>query len=155
MWIYFASNRDKQTNIYRVRVTGGDPVRITDNGGAIAFESFDGKSIYYLKENWARDVPLFVRSLHGGAERKVIDSVSSRYFAVTKDGIYYTSSAEANDRLNVLLFDPATGKSHEVRRNVGPFYGINSLTVSPDGKTMLLGASAQMAADLYLIENFR
>jgi len=153
-WVYFASNRDKQTEIYRVPVSGGDPIRITDNGGAVAFESADGKSLYYLKEHLARGVPLFVRRLDGGPERKVIDSVSSLNFAVTDDGIYYTTSAE-DDRLSILIFDPKTGQSREVHRNLGPFYGLHSLTVSPDGKTILLGASAQTAADLYLVENFR
>jgi Tol biopolymer transport system component/DNA-binding winged helix-turn-helix (wHTH) protein len=153
-WIYFASNRDKQTDVYRIPAAGGDPVRVTDNGGVVAFESADGKSLYYLKEYLVRGTPLFVRPLDGGAERKVIDSISSGNFAVTSDGIYYTSIAEG-DRFNVLVFDPRTGESREVYRNVGPFYGLHSLTVAPVSKAILLGASAQTAADLYLVENFR
>jgi Tol biopolymer transport system component len=154
-WIYFASNRDRQTDIYRVRVTGGDPVRVTDRGGAMAFESIDGKSIYYLKEHLARDVPLFVRALDGTEERRVIESVASRYFAVTKHGVVYTRSADSGGHLDVLVFDPATGRSRALYRNLGPFYGVTSLAVSPDGNTILIGASTQLTADLYLIENFR
>jgi Tol biopolymer transport system component/DNA-binding winged helix-turn-helix (wHTH) protein len=153
-WIYFASNRDKQNDIYRVPASGGDPVRITENGGAIAVESNDGKSLYYLKEHVVRGVPLFVRPLDGGPERKVIESVSSSNFAITDDGIYYASSAE-EDRVSILVFDPKTGQSREVYSNLGPFYGTYSLTVSPAGKAILLGATAERAADLYLVENFR
>ena len=91
-WVYFSSNRGGSDEIYRVPATGGEPVRVTANGGYVAFESADGRSIYYTKTT-AGCSPLFVRSLDGGPERQVIESVCWRGFVVTERGIYHLSGS--------------------------------------------------------------
>ncbi len=154
-WIYFSSNRGGNEEIYRVPTAGGDPVRLTDAGGWVAFESMDGESVYYSKANLACTAPLFVRQISGGPERQVVDSVCGRGFAVTRSGIFYTSGPDRDGRVAVRLLDPATGGSREVARADGPFYGYVHLAVSPDMRTILLAASRTTQADLYLVENFR
>ena len=51
---------------------------MTDHGGVVGFESVDGKSLYYTKENDICGIPLFARSLAGGAERQVVDQICAR-----------------------------------------------------------------------------
>jgi dipeptidyl aminopeptidase/acylaminoacyl peptidase len=155
-WIYFSSNRDGTFNIFRMPAGGGEPVRMTENGGLVAFESVDGKAIYYTKTNEGCGGKLFVRSVEGGPEREVLASVCPRAFAVTQQGIYYTTGPAEDRSLTVHLLDPATGKSRAMRRAAGPLYGVPFyLTVSPNGGTILLSGSAQTGSDLFLVENFR
>ena len=70
-------------------------------------------------------------------------------------GIYFLPDGGQSSELSVRLLDPATGNSREVRRTRGPLRVFFGLTVSPDGSTVLLAASLQTGADLYLVENFR
>ena len=153
-WVYFTSNRAGRDEIYRVPATGGEPVRLTANGGWVAFESADGRSIYYTKTPGACS-PLFVRSLDGGPERQVIESVCWRGFVVTDRGIYHLSGNPNAREYAVQLLDPATGRSTLVGRIEGRLYLNLGLAVSPDGKTILFSASTQAGADLMLVENFR
>ena len=154
-WIYFSSNRSGRNEVYRIPAAGGaHAVRLTQNGGWAALESLDGKSIYYSKANVTCGSPLFLRSLGGGPERKIVDSACGRGFAVTEHGLYYTDGTEKDGVLKVYVYDPATGTTHVVDRTDQKLYGFYTLTVSPNG-TILVTASAQTGADLFLVENFQ
>ncbi len=48
-WVYFHSNRNGHTEIYRVPFAGGTPEQVTTKGGDAAFESTDGKTLFYVK----------------------------------------------------------------------------------------------------------
>ena len=49
-WVYFASNRTGRLEVWKVPTTGGGKeIQVTRNGGEMALESPDGKSIYYTK----------------------------------------------------------------------------------------------------------
>jgi len=136
---------------------------VTDHGGVVGFESVDGKSLYYTKENDICGIPLFARSLAGGAERRVVDQVCARAFQVTEKGIYYLSGKGVSylyrptpaDKLTIHLFDPASGVSREIRQLAGRLYAPTRLTVSRDGSSFLLAGPAGAGSDLYLVENFR
>lgn len=153
-WVYFASNASGSDEIFRVPVTGGEPVRVTDNGGFVAFESMDGRSIYYTKTP-AGCAPLYVRSLKGGPEREVASSVCLRGFTVTKQGIYYVTGNLDDRRYSIILLDPRRLTSVSVGEIEGRLDLSQGLAVSPDGKTVLFAASAQAGADLMLVENYR
>jgi Tol biopolymer transport system component len=120
--------------------------------GSAPFESADGESIYYTSGSGCG--PLFVRPLAGGPEKIVVEPVCYRAFAVTSSGIYYISGSTEDPRFTVRLLDPVTGKSTVLGESDGRYLG-QGLTVSPDGKTILLSASMQTGADLYLVDNFR
>ena len=67
--------------------------QLTHKGGFAAFESLDGKSIYYTKSDEGKE-GLWRMSVVGGAEAQVIDSaIYRRAFAVTGDGIYFITGA--------------------------------------------------------------
>jgi Tol biopolymer transport system component len=170
-WIYFASNRSGRYEIYRTSSRGGEPVKLTDNGGWTAFESADRKSIYYSKLNFKCGGPLFRRSLDGGPERQVIASVCARGFAVLENGIYYVAGyrevkgtpfwpipiGRTDQVLSVRLFDPGTGQTLSMVAGKAdrPLQEPFSLAVSREGRAILLSAASHTGTDLYLAENFR
>jgi Tol biopolymer transport system component/predicted Ser/Thr protein kinase len=153
-WIYFSSNRGGKFEVWRIPTAGGESVQVTDKGGWGASESWDGKTLYYMKESaGAGASPLFAKSLAGGPERQILDSVVTRAFSPVEDGIYYFGPADKNDTNPLQFFDLATGRSRVVARVEGKLD--LGLTVSPDRKTLLFSVSKPLNYDLMLVENFR
>ena len=156
-WIYFHSKRGGNNEIWRIPAAGGESMQVTDRGGYVAFESWDGKTLYYTKSAGVNvDLgpgPLFARSLAGGPERQVLDSVAARAFFPVEDGIYYIAKADKDGAWPLQFFDLATGKSRVLTRIEGQLWW--GLTVSPDRKTFLFSVSKPLNFDLMLIENFR
>ena len=152
-WIYFASERSGRNEIYRVPSEGGEAIRVTDKGGFVAFESIDGESVYYVKPV-GRCNPFFVRSLRGGPERQVADSVCVRGFVVTERGVYYISGDPARREYAVQLLDPVSGKSTVLWKIDTRLELSLGLAVSPDG-TILISGATHGGADLMLVEGFR
>jgi Tol biopolymer transport system component len=149
-WIYFVSDRTGRDEIWRVASAGGPAEQVTDKGGHNAFESADGKTLFYTK---GPSSPLFARLVAGGPERQVLDHVGlSRDFAVFEDGIYYAGRFE-NGQTPLLFFQFSTGRSRLLTRIEGDLY--YGLSVSPDRKTVLFSKSVASGRDLMLIENFR
>ncbi|MCP5114806.1 MAG: hypothetical protein GY953_28590, partial [bacterium] len=46
-WIYFASRRTGKYEVWKAEASGGEAVQITRDGGHVAFESTDGRTLYY------------------------------------------------------------------------------------------------------------
>jgi Tol biopolymer transport system component/predicted Ser/Thr protein kinase len=151
--IYFTSNRSGKNEIWRIPAAGGESVQVTDNGGYRAFESWDGKTLYYTKDPGLSSAPLFAKPLAGGPERQVLDSVVWRAFFPVENGIYHIARADKDGAYPLQLFDFATGESRLLTRiEAQPYLG---LTVSPDRKTVLFTVAKPINYDLMLIENFR
>lgn len=150
--MYFACDRTARFEIWRMPYEGGSAEQITRDGGYVALESPDGRTLYYTKTG--AHGPLFSRPLGGGVEQQILERVVWRGFAVFEDGIYYLYADPANAVKSEIRFhDFATG----VSRVLSPiaarlFYG---LSVSPDRKTVLFTQVASAGNDLMLIENFR
>jgi eukaryotic-like serine/threonine-protein kinase len=148
--IYFVSNRTKEWQIWKIPANGGEPVQVTKHGGYVAFESLDGKFVYFSKG-------LLVTSLWrvpvvGGEETKIVDSVMGQAFALGKKGIYFV--APNPDGSSAVQFQSfATGKVTTIaliQRSVE--FG---LSVSPDEQFILYTQVDQGGTDLMLVENFR
>ena len=48
-WIYFSSDRSGRFEIWRIPSQGGSAEQVTRDGGYVARESADGKTLYYTK----------------------------------------------------------------------------------------------------------
>jgi hypothetical protein len=156
--IYFASSRRGKEDVYRVAISSGEPVRLTDGGGGPALESADGRSVYFVKSEGdpARGCRmLFELRMSEGTPRKVADAVCNRAFAVTQRGLYYVTGLLDGGPATVELLEPASDKARTIASSSNRFYLAQGLTVSPDGQVLLLAGSEQSGADLYLVENFR
>jgi len=148
-WIYFYSDRaGAQRDVWRIPATGGSEERLTHGGGSLAYESADGKTLFYTRRG--SNAPLLALPLGGGSERKLLECVAN--FTVGPGGVYHFACEAGLSGRPLYLLDPATGRD----RLLGNLErGSPGLTVSPDGKTILYNRQTGHGADLMLIENFR
>jgi Tol biopolymer transport system component len=154
-WIYYASNRTGRYEIWRAPAKGGQGTQVTRNGGWTAFESYDGQSLYYTKNLDSLDYEsgLWTRSIRGGQERLVLESVCCRTFSVMEDGIYYIPVPGPGKSASLRFYDFAAGKNREVAAIQE--YVREGATVSPDRKTFLFGAATQIGSNVMIVDNFR
>jgi eukaryotic-like serine/threonine-protein kinase len=149
-WIYFYSNRTGRKEVWRASLGEGAAQQVTDNGGDAAFESTDGRTLFYTRSIAS---PLFARPLDGGPERQVLDHVVMRAFAVFADGIYYIGRPGADNQYPIQFHNFSTGANSLAARVERPLQ--QGLSVSPDRKIILFSKSATSGSDLMLVENFR
>lgn len=149
-------------------LNGGGPERITRNGGFVAFESADGKALFYIMSD-AGTEGLFTKSLPDGEETRLIsDGIGRRGFAVFADGIYDLHSPAASDvpedsfvapfqslrkPYELRYYDFATRRTQAVAPIDGPLH--LGLAVSPDRRTYLFTKVIDSGSDLMLINHFR
>ncbi len=156
-WIYFGSNRTGAWQVWKVPAEGGPPVQVTRKGGREAFESPDGKFVYYHKHY----VPGIWRvAVEGGEETEVLDQGLQGHWAVLNDGICLLNR-NAMPVPVIEFFSFATGRvvklaslPREVIRFEGSF-GIPSFAVSPDGQWILYNQADRVESNIMLVENFR
>jgi Tol biopolymer transport system component len=148
-WIYFASSRTGRSEVWKVPIGGGKEVQVTRNGGGTAFESFDGKAVYYPKETHSG--ALWKIPVIGGEESQVLPSVAWRSFCLVNEGIYFVPEPGADRKSSIQFLTFATGKVKTVAPILGPSRG---LSVSPDGRSLLFSQIDEAGTDLMLVENF-
>jgi Tol biopolymer transport system component len=162
-WIYYASNRTGRFEIWKRAAQGGQGMQLTHNGGWAAFESHDGRLLYYTNSihNAGRQGEilsttkiggLWVLPLGGGEEKQVLESVWYRAFVVMDDGIYYIPAPGAKGS-SVRFRSFATGEDKEISSISQPTF--QGLSVSPDRKTILFSAEVQTGSNIMVVDNFR
>jgi Tol biopolymer transport system component len=156
-WIYFASNRSGVYQVWRVHPEGGEAVQVTRQGGGLAFESFDGKYVYYVK-GWEGPAKGIWRvPVDGGEELQVLASFHSENngdWAVADDGLYFINP-EAKDGVAMEFFEFATRKVRQVGKLGKVTIGSTCIAVSPDRRQILYVQIDHDGQDIMLVENFR
>jgi hypothetical protein len=127
---------------------------VTRHGGFAAFESPDGRFLYYAK---GLTVPgLWRIPTNGGEEIELISSLEAGYWgywAVVEKGIYYL---DTTTKPGIAFFDITTHhitrvcdlENRPARQNPG-------LALSPDERTILYTQLDASYSDIILAENFR
>jgi eukaryotic-like serine/threonine-protein kinase len=158
-WIYFHSNRTGgRSQVYKIAAAGGEAIQITKYGGSSAFESPDGRWLYYSKilNNQLDQLAIWRIPLEGGPESQVHDGpLSYNYnFVVVEEGLYFT---KRDDSLEFFDFTTGISKTLAKLEGVGPKGGMRSygLTISPDHRWILYSKVEKPYTDLMLVENFR
>jgi Tol biopolymer transport system component len=150
-WVYFGSERSGRSEVWKAPAGGGEAIQVTRNGGHVAFESLDGKFVYYTKDQASS--ALWKMPLSGGEESQVLPSVDLRNFSLVNDGIYFIPGPGADGKYSIQFLRFATGKV----KTVVPIPGQLEigLSVSPDGRSLLFSEIDEAGSDLMLVENFR
>lgn len=153
-WIYFGSNRSGASQIWKQPVAGGAAVQVTKSSGEEAFESADGKFVYWAKLGapgiWR--VPV-----EGGEETQVIQQSTESLWALFDRGIcFFDVSNSAGPALKLYSF-----ATHQVTllREFAKDTSIDELStvlsVSPDDRWIIYTQLDQAGSDLVLVENFQ
>ena len=157
-WIYFESNRNGSMQTWKIPAEGGEARQVTKGGGSVAYESMDGKFLYYTKGR--NVVGIWRVPVEGGEERLVVDTHKAGYWSawtLVEKGIYFMT-AEQPARPAIEFFSFSTGKVTEVVALTKPFRpwtNPEGLSVSPDGRWILYTQEDRSDTDIMLVENFR
>jgi Tol biopolymer transport system component len=153
-WVYFASNRTGVWQVWRAPSAGGEEQQVTTGGGFAAFESPDGRYLYYAK---GRDAAgLSRKTLPSGAEEVVLPELKVGfwgYWAVTKTGIYFADQPGSGPPGGIFFYDFATRKVRRIATTDKPLAITDSaFAVAPDGRHLLYTQIDQAGADLFILE---
>jgi eukaryotic-like serine/threonine-protein kinase len=151
--IYFASNRKDGWQIWYMSAQGGAPTQVTRNGGREAFESSDGRYLYYAK---ATAPGVWKLPVKGGEELLVSRYGWSGMWAAANEGIYALRTDTPTPELDYSHF--ATRKESriaEFSKHLRLSRYSPSLSLSPDGLWILYGVPDLVESDILMVENFR
>jgi Tol biopolymer transport system component/DNA-binding winged helix-turn-helix (wHTH) protein len=166
-WIYFSSNRTGEYQIWKMPAQGGPPTQVTHGGGYGAFESLDGKYLYFSK--WGGGIAyapgdgIWKMPVNGGDEVRILDrKVNCFDWKVMKGGIYFLALSAFREGEFIGLPQPSsagwsierlnteTGKVTSIyKRKSIAFEG---MAVSPDGRWILFHENPPPEADLMLVQ---
>jgi Tol biopolymer transport system component/DNA-binding winged helix-turn-helix (wHTH) protein len=149
-WIYFASTRTGQDEIWKMRNDGSSETQVTTGGGWAAYESADGRNLYY--KGLGDEAPLWKVPVEGGTPTKVTNVVRDSIFAPTERGVYFAGGPATT---GLRFFDFASGSVRVVASVGAPLSGTSGLEISPDGRWVLYSRPENAGTNLMLVENFR
>ena len=151
-WIYFNSRRTGDLRCFKMPARGG-PAQVVVSAGFWCRESPDGSLLYFLRD-WANP-SLWRMPVEGGSEEDaelVLESAHQGSYEVVEDGVYFIPPSKQSDfSLQFLRF--ATGAVepiHDIERQP-----VGTMSVAPDGQSILFGQLGVLEADIMLVENFR
>jgi hypothetical protein len=128
---------------------GGKSEPVTRKGGKEAFESVDGRFVYYAKE-WPTP-GIWRVPLAGGEEAQVLDDGWELHWELLKDGI--CSLSRESGRAKFFRF--ASDQVELVTELPKGTWFSHGFAVSPDGRSILWVQIDQAESDIMLVENFR
>jgi len=136
--------------------SGGAAAQVTRNGGFIAQESLDGKSLYVWVEA-SEGGAIWKMPVAGGETVPVIQGV--RYWAwwsVARNGIYYVDGSTPST--NLRFSDFASQRTRSITAiDFGYSYwipGAQYFDLSSDGRWILFDRGEQVDSDIMLVEHF-
>lgn len=129
---------------------------MTTKGGFAAFESPDGKAVYYARY----DAPgLWRVPVDGGEETLILEHPGVGgwgHWAVRERGVYFVKPDPTGHHPTIELFSFATRRVTPLatlEKAVVPW--LHALDISPDGRWALCTLSEHLNRDLMLVEGFR
>jgi hypothetical protein len=134
---------------------GGAAAQVVNTkGGFQAFESLDGKWVYYAKENAPG---IWKVAVDGGETTRVLEQGVVGGWSLTDQGICFLSNDPGGPMFHFFGF--AEQKASLLRKfpkETGVVCdGDNELSATADGRRIIYTQSDQLASDLMLVENFR
>jgi Tol biopolymer transport system component len=138
--------------MWRAPAEGGTAVQVTQKGGREAFESPDGRYLYFTKA----DRPGIWRiAAEGGEEVLISQQAAVGRWALDERGIYFLSTSTPVAQIRFFQF--VTRRDSLLREfpNQLSFGYSPNLSVSPDGRWIIYGAPDLVESDIMMVENFQ
>lgn len=153
--IYFASNRGGAWQVWYAPSSGGPATRLTSQGGFAAFETADGKWVYYAK---GRSVPGIGRiRTDGGGEQNVFDRLKAAfwgYWALTPRGLLYADREAGSSGYAFYLLPDGKSEPMRIASVDKPLIPADSgLGIAPDGRRVYFSQVDQSGSDILMLEN--
>jgi Tol biopolymer transport system component len=152
-YIYSVSDVSGEYQVYRIPAEGGEAEQLTSDGCAFPLESFDGRTLYYVKITSPPTV--WSRSLEDGRERFLFEAdIAQRGFTLWNNKILYFRQ-EPDRGPWVEAYDVDTGETTTVAE-LGRYtrlgrYGRHS--VSPDGRWIVYTREDGGGSDIMMVES--
>jgi hypothetical protein len=127
---------------------GGKAVQVTQKGGRLAFESVDGRDLYFSKDFLATEI--WRMPAGGGEEVRVLESALGFSFVPAGQGLYFVAPGDATQ---IRRLDLATG--HITTLFTPQRLMDLGFAVSPDERFVLYTQRSNSDTDLMLVEGFR
>jgi Tol biopolymer transport system component/DNA-binding winged helix-turn-helix (wHTH) protein len=150
--IYFSSNRTGHWELWKHDLGSGVEAQVTQHGGFSAFESYDGKDLYYTKYS---SPGIWRMPVTGGPEQRITDRPETWYWGdwdVTQAGLYFVD-VDVSTPPSIKFYDFRTRTSKTVFQTEGqidphePRFG-----ASRDGRTFLYAEHDQNST-IMIVEN--
>jgi len=151
-WIYFASSRSGDLQVWKAPAGGGTPVQVTHQGGHAALESPDGKTLYYAKNPMA-DPEIWQVPVGGGPETPLplVRPGTWASWQVVDNGILFVGPSLGHNAV-LSLYDFARQRTTTITvLDRVPFW----LGATRDGRTVAFDQPGQEQAQTMLVDNFR
>jgi Tol biopolymer transport system component len=150
-WLYFGSTRSGVQEIWKIPSNGGTAIQVTKEGGFRAFESTDGRWVYYSRDF---NSPIWKISVTGGEKSLVLDcKINGWSWTLFEDGIYYINPDTTTFGANIEFLDFPTNEVTKIvalasKKTWSP-------RISPDGRWLIYNYPEIARVDIMLVENFR
>jgi Tol biopolymer transport system component/DNA-binding winged helix-turn-helix (wHTH) protein len=153
-WIYFASDVDAVSQIFKIPAEGGPATQLTHGGGLIARETPDATRLYYLRVAGRTEIWSIGTDGKGEARVEGLPSFAWPAWDLTAGGIYYYDAIPPEN--DIWFFDFATRHSRVVAHTPGrPAPFVTNLSISPDRTNLVYAQMERSSADIMLVNGFR
>lgn len=136
-YVYFNSDHGGEVRIWKRPVEGGRAIPVSTRGGRQAFESPDGRTLYFIPS--APELGIYQMPVAGGPETLVPGTGEynvNRHWAISDEGIYFAGLERSAP--SIVFYRFATGKIEPVRELQKPlFIDTKSLTYNPATKSLI------------------
>jgi hypothetical protein len=155
--------RSGEQQIWKVPAdTGESPstpaVQVTQGGGLDAFESADGRYLYYAKGRGKIGLWRKALAVPNGREEPVLESLQYwGWWALAPQGIYFLEASESLrfGRVRLKFLDLASKRITELAALGMPVnYAAPAICLSPDGRHLVYMQLERAGSDIMLVENF-
>ncbi|MBX3277318.1 MAG: PD40 domain-containing protein [Acidobacteria bacterium] len=148
--IYFASRRNGGWQIWKMPAEGGESVQVTKHGGYEAFESNDGRTLYYAK----RESGIWSMPSTGGEEKMILNYGLYSRWALLETGICVINPRAFPNQV-MEYYDFTTRRTSVIRRfEQAPVSGSPGISVARGGEWILYWQADRIDNDIMLVENF-
>jgi Tol biopolymer transport system component len=154
-WIYFRSDRGGLAQIWKLPSEGGRAVRVTDGQASQAFESPDGKRLYFVRNT---DVPgLWSVAASGGEETFELADVSEAFWGVFEKGIMFLVADPkfSPDGPTIRSFDFGSRKVSTIVTLLPTTTVSPGFDVARDGRSVLWTQVDSWQSDVMIVDGWR